>query len=173
MAPDEWPTHLFLQAGVGGLAAAVVAYLWEAYPHRRPITVVVEPDKADCLYQTAIAGKLTRASGDLDTIMAGLSCGWASPLAWRILRAGADAFMTIPDGLAVHAMRLLAGGSSSEPAIVAGESAVAGVAGAREVANDRQLRDGLGFDSHARVLFVGTEGATDTEIYQKLVGSND
>ena len=173
VAPDEWPTHLFLQAGVGGLAAAVVAYLWEAYPHRRPITVVVEPDKADCLYQTAIAGKLTRASGDLDTIMAGLSCGWASPLAWRILRAGADAFMTIPDGLAVHAMRLLAGGSSSEPAIVAGESAVAGVAGAREVANDRQLRDGLGFDSHARVLFVGTEGATDTEIYQKLVGSND
>lgn len=171
LPPAEWPTHLFLQAGVGGLAAAVVAYLWEACPHRRPITVVVEPEKADCLYQTAVARELTRASGDLDTIMAGLSCGWASPLAWRILQAGADAFMTIPDGLALDTMRLLARGSSGDPAIIAGESAVAGVAGAIEIASDRMLRERLGLDTHARVLFIGTEGATDQEIYQQLVGT--
>lgn len=173
LAPDEWPTHLFLQAGVGGLAAAVVAYLWEAYPHRRPISVVVEPEKADCLYQTAVARKLTRASGNLDTIMAGLSCGRASPLAWRILRSGADAFVTIPDRLALHAMRLLATGDCGDSSIVAGESAVAGIAGAIEIANDRTLRKELGLDMHARVLFVGTEGATDPEIYQRLVGTSD
>ncbi|HEU6452900.1 MAG TPA: diaminopropionate ammonia-lyase [Gemmatimonadaceae bacterium] len=167
---DEWPTHLFLQAGVGGLAAAVVAHLWEAYPRQRPTTVIVEPSSADCLFQTALAGELTRASGDLDTVMAGLSCGLTSPLAWRILRPGADVFMTIPDDIAVRAMRMLAEGLDGDPPIVAGESAVAGVAGAIEAASDARLRRTVGLDGNSRVLFIGTEGATDPAIYAELVG---
>lgn len=167
---DEWPTHLFLQAGVGGLAAAIVAHLWEAYPIQRPATVIVEPTSADCLFQSAMARRVTHASGDLTTIMGGLSCGETSPLAWRILEPGADTFMTIPDRLAVDAMRMLAEGRGGDPAIVAGESAVAGVAGALEVAADAEMRESVGLDDRARVLFIGTEGATDPELYAEIVG---
>lgn len=166
----ERPTHLFLQAGVGGLAAAIVAHLWEAYPGERPTTVIVEPESADCLFQTALARRLTHASGDLATIMGGLSCGETSPLAWRILKSGADAFMTIPDRLAIDTMRLLAEGREGDPAIIAGESAVAGVAGAIEVTGDAHVRRAVGLDDDARVLFIGTEGATDPELYAELIG---
>jgi diaminopropionate ammonia-lyase len=166
----ERPTHLFVQAGVGGLAAAVVAHLWEAYGAGRPTTVIVEPERADCLWQTAHAGRLARATGDLDTVMAGLSCGETSPLAWRILEHGIDAFMTISDAHAIGAMRLLADGAPGDGPLVAGESAVAGVAGALEVAANDAMRAALGLNERARILFIGTEGATDPEIYARLVG---
>ena len=104
------PSHVFVQGGVGGLAAGVCSYLWERYGAARPRFVVVEPDKADCLYRSAVAGRPTPAEGALDTIMAGLACGEVSILAWRILEQGTDAFMTIGDDAAADCMRLLADG---------------------------------------------------------------
>ena len=94
---DERPTHVFVQGGVGGLAAAVCAHLWEAWGPGRPLLLVVEPEKADCLFASATSGSPTPATGDLDTVMAGLSCGEVSLLAWKILSAGADLFLTVPD----------------------------------------------------------------------------
>ena len=88
-------THVFLQGGVGGLAAAVVGYFWEIYEEKRPAVVIVEPRQADCLYQSAIRGTAARATGSIDSVMAGLACGEASPLAWRFLVSGADYFMTV------------------------------------------------------------------------------
>ncbi len=166
--PDaEWPTHVFVQGGVGGLAAAACAYLWEKAGAGRPLFIVVEPEQADCLFRSAEAGAIVSVPGELDTLMAGLACGEPSLIAWRILELGADAFMTVPDRAAIDCMRLLAEGQGDDPPIVAGESAVAGLAGMLAARANGELD--LGPDS--RVLVFGTEGATDPELYTRLVGA--
>lgn len=159
------PTHVFVQGGVGGLAAGVLSYRWEKLGSERPILVVVEPETAACLFESARAGSLTTVGGDLDTIMAGLACGEPSILAWRILDPGADAFMTITDTAAADAMRLLA-----QLGVVGGESGVAGLAGLIKAAADPVLRQALKLDASSRILCYGTEGATDPQVYSSIVG---
>lgn len=164
------PTHVFVQGGVGGLASAVCAHLWEFWGADRPALVVVEPDKAACLFESARKGQPVRVTGPLDTIMACLAAGEVSQLAWEILRCGADAFLTIPDSMAVQAMRLLAQGVAGEAPIVAGESGVAGLGGFLVAMEQPAIRDELRLGQDSRVLLFGTEGATDPEIYQAVVG---
>ena len=159
------PSHVFVQGGVGGLAASVLSYRWEKFGADRPVMTVVEPDKAACLFASAGAEALTAVGGDLDTVMAGLACGEPSLLAWHILSAGADAFMSIPDAAAVATMRDLA-----ELGIVAGESGVAGLAGFRLAAQDAAMRATLSLDATSRIVVYGTEGATDPDVYRALVG---
>ncbi len=159
------PTHVFVQGGVGGVAAAVLSDSWERHGAARPIFVVVEPENAACLFESAKAGAVTAVGGDLDTIMAGLACGEPSILAWRILQPGADAFMTVRDAAAADAMRQLA-----TLGVVGGESGVAGLAGLIKAARDPALRSALGLDTTSRVLCYGTEGATDPEVYRAIVG---
>ena len=168
----ERPTHIFVQAGVGGLAAAVGAYFWERDGGDRPVFVVVEPDKADCLTQSAKAGRLTAVTGDIDTLMAGLACGEVSHLAWEILEKGTDAFCVISDEAAVAAMRLLAYPQGHDPVIVAGESAVAGVAAAIAASQSDAARKTLGLTAGSRILFFGSEAATDPVLYEQLVGES-
>ncbi|MDD2547785.1 MAG: diaminopropionate ammonia-lyase [Burkholderiaceae bacterium] len=166
------PTHVFVQAGVGGLAAAVCAYFWERDGGQRPTCVVVEPDRADCLMQSARAGQLTAVTGDIDTLMAGLACGEVSHLAWDILEPGADAFCVIPDAAAPAAMRLMAHPLGRDPVVVAGESAVAGVAAAVAACQDLATRAALGLTAESRLLFFGSESATDPALYAALVGES-
>jgi len=169
-ALPQWPTHVLVQAGVGGFAAAVCAYFWEREPEPRPVFVVVEPERADCLLQSARAGEVVAVKGDLDTLMAGLACGEVSLLAWQVLASGANAFCTIPDAAAVETMRLLASPQSGDPAIVAGESAVAGLAALLLMAQDPSARAALGLTPESRVLLFGSEADTDPALYQQLVG---
>jgi diaminopropionate ammonia-lyase len=169
-ALPQWPTHVFVQAGVGGFAAAVCAYFWERNAEQRPVFVVVEPERADCLLQSARAGEVVAVKGDLDTLMAGLACGEVSLLAWEILASGANAFCSIPDAAAVDVMRLLASPQGGDPVIVAGESAVAGLAAALLSAHDSAARSALGLGPDSRVLLFGSEGDTDPALYQQLVG---
>lgn len=164
------PSHVFVQGGVGGLAAGVCSYLWERYGAARPRFVVVEPDKADCLYRSAVAGRPTPAEGALDTIMAGLACGEVSILAWRILEQGTNAFITIGDDAAADCMRLLADGGFGDDPVVAGESAVAGLAGLLLASGDADARARLDLRPDARVLVFGSEGATDADVYRSIVG---
>jgi diaminopropionate ammonia-lyase len=159
------PTHVFVQGGVGGIAAAVLSYRWEKYGADRPKLIVVEPENAACLTASAAAGRLTTVTGDLDTIIAGLACGEPSILAWKILETGADAFMTVTDAEAVSAMRDLAALH-----VVGGESGVAGLAGFFRAAANPAMRAVLGLDETSRVLLYGTEGATDATVYTDLVG---
>lgn len=164
------PTHVFVQGGVGGLAAAVCSHLWQKYRDQRPLYVVVEPDKADCLYRSAKAGKPIVVHGALDTIMAGLACGEVSLLAWKILQPGADAFMTVTDDAAAQMMRLLAKSPYGDGAIVAGESAVAGLVGLAVAAENQETRAQLKLGLGSVALLFGTEGATDPLIYRQIVG---
>jgi diaminopropionate ammonia-lyase len=127
--------------------------------------IVVEPEKAACLLASAEAGEAVPVKGELDTLMAGLACGEPSLLAWQELERGAFAFMAVSDDSAVDCMRALARRS---PKVVAGESAVAGLAALLLAGADPLSRAMLGLDADSRVLLFGTEGATDPELYRKL-----
>jgi diaminopropionate ammonia-lyase len=164
------PTHVFLQAGVGGMAASLCARFWQHFAAARPRVIIVEPDRAACLYESARAGKPVVLTGDLDTVMAGLSCGEVSMLAWPVLAAGAEDFMTIGDDLAISAVRFLADGAGGDAPLVAGETGVAGLAGLRAAAADPVLRQALALGPASRVLVIGSEGDTDPAIYRKIVG---
>ncbi|MDP9894234.1 diaminopropionate ammonia-lyase [Variovorax boronicumulans] len=163
-------SHVILQGGVGGLAAGVASYLWEQYGEKRPTLIVVEPRQADCLLQSAINGHASNATGTVDSVMAGLACGETSPLAWRFLAPSVDAFLTIEDGDAVEAMRLLARGSAHDSPIVSGESGAAGIAALRVLTLSDDLWRKVRLDVRSKVLLISTEGATAPSVYRDLVG---
>jgi diaminopropionate ammonia-lyase len=168
--PDATPpSHLFVQAGVGGLAGAVAAQFWQAYGGRRPTTVTVEPESAGCWFESLRAGQPVTVSGELDSLMAGLACGEVSPLAWDILGQAAHAAMIIPDQAAAETMRGLAEGKEDTP-LVGGESGVAGLAGFMLASEDADARALLGLDDHSRVVVIGSEADTDPETYRAIVG---
>jgi len=172
-AAEESPfTHVVLQGGVGGLAAGVVSYLWERYGANRPKFIVVEPVQADCLFQSAMQGCAAKATGSVDSVMAGLACGETSPLAWKFLNESVDFFMTISDDDAVTAMHMLARGSERDIPIVSGESGAAGLAGLAVLRKDQALSEEIGLDSNSRVLLISTEGATAPQVFQQLVGES-
>jgi diaminopropionate ammonia-lyase len=169
-AADQWsgppPTHVFIQAGVGGAAAAVSVQIRARFG-TAPLLVVVEPERAACLFASAREGAPTVAIGSLDTIMAGLACGEASLLAWQELERAAFAFMTIPDAAAIDTMRLLA-----DAGLSIGESGVAGLAALLLAAGDPAARAKLRLDAASRLLCFGTEGVTDPFLYQQMLGSH-
>ncbi|MCV9999285.1 diaminopropionate ammonia-lyase [Pararhizobium sp. YC-54] len=162
------PTHVFLQAGVGGFASSISLHLSEALGERGIKTVIVEPDRAACLFVSAEAGRLTSFSPVESTIMAMLECYTPSLVAWRILNATASAFLTVTEEEAKIAMRRLA---AHRPPIVAGESGAAGLAGYLSVATDPEARSRLGLTEQSRVLLINTEGATDPASYESIVGA--
>jgi diaminopropionate ammonia-lyase len=164
------PTHLFVQAGVGGLAAAMSAHLWEACGADRPLTIVVEPDSADGVFRSIADGQRVSVPGAYYSIMSGLAAGEVSLLAWPILERSIDYAMTIPDSAAEATMRLLAEGVDADPPIVAGESGAAGLAAALLAHRDSEARAALDLDSGSRLLVIGSEGATDPDSYWRIVG---
>lgn len=166
----EPPTHVFVQAGVGGIAAATAGHLALRFGTQRPRFVVVDPARAACLYETAKAGHPVKVVHGEPTIMAMLECYEPSLVAWRILARVADAFMTVEEEDAVSIMNRLARPSAGDPAIVAGESGGVGLAGLVAAARDPALRAALGLTPQSRVFVINTEGATDPERYAALVG---
>ena len=131
---------------------------------------MVEPEQADCLWQSAVHGQASVAQGSVDSIMAGLACGATSPLAWRFLDSSVDAFMTVSDDEAITAMRQLATGSERDIPVLAGESGVAGLAALNQLAANKQQMAALGLDEQARVLFISSEGATAPSVYAEAAG---
>ena len=166
---DEPPTHVFVQAGVGALAASVCAAFWLAWEARRPQLVIVEPMRADCHFQSGLAGRPIAVGGSLDTVMAGLACGEVSPLAWEIVDAGAGAYVAVDDRFALDAMRTLASPAAGDPSIVAGETGASGLAALLAVEGQVDFRRALGLDARSRALLIGSEGDTDPEIYRQIV----
>ena len=171
LPPATTPTHVFVQGGCGGLAGAVCTDLWHRYESRRPRFIVVEPVPADCLFQSAVAGAMVNISVTRESVMGGLSCGEVSLLGWDILESGADHFLTIEDDAVGPLMKQLAQGTGDDPRIVAGEAAVAGLAGCIAARADADLCQTLALNEQSTVLVFGTEGATDPTVYRQLVGS--
>lgn len=163
-------THLFIQGGVGGLAAGVAGQFWRLLGAARPRTVIVEPERADCIARTMRAGEPTMVPGDVETFMACLAGANISPLAWQILRDCADETLIIPDVAAEETMRILATGVGGDSPVVAGESGCASTAALISACGGSALRKTLGLDKGSCVLVIGSEGATDAEIYRQVVG---
>lgn len=169
-ALPERPTHVFVQAGVGGIAAAVAGYLEVELAAARPVLTVVEPDRAACLYASAQTGHPVKIEHGEPTVMAMLECYEPSLVAWRVLARVADAFMTVGEQDAVDAMKRLARPVAGDPAIVAGESGGVGLAGLIAATRQREIADALGLGPQSRVFLINTEGATDPQRYAELVG---
>jgi diaminopropionate ammonia-lyase len=152
------PTHVFVQAGVGGLAAALAAHLWRELGGERPHFVVVEPDRAACLLASVRARAPARLTGPLDSVMSCLACGEPSTIAFRILERAADAFMAIPDEAAHTAVHRL-GNGAGDPPVSAGASGAAGVAALLSIVGSPAARARLGITPDARAVCLITEAA--------------
>lgn len=170
----ETPTHLFLQAGVGSFAGAVLGYFTALWGEKRPVTVIVEPDKADCVFRSAQAndGKPRFVTGDMDSMMAGLCCGEPCTISWEIIDAYADAFISCGDGYSAQGMRLLGLPEGEDPCVISGESGAVGAGVVEAILSEERLsglREALGLDENSKVLMISTEGDTDKANYQKIV----
>jgi len=168
------PTHVFIQAGVGALAASVIGFYHALFGQDAPKCIVVEPDKADCLYKSALAddGKPHSVKGDLDTIMAGLSCGDPSPIAWEILKENADCFMKVPDYVAAKGMRVYATPLSGDPFVLSGESGAVTLGAFSSIMQYpelEELRKALNLNEESQVLFVNSEGNTDPVHFRQII----
>ncbi len=166
----EHPTHAFVQGGVGGLAAAVATRICCRMHKDRPLFTTVEPKNADCLYASIKNDEYTVIHGDLETIMAGLSCGEPSLLALDILKEYATGFMKIPDTMIPVMMRDLANKECADTAVVSGESGVSGLAGLVTACENPEFRKALKLDENSVVILFSSEGATDPEMYKEIVG---
>lgn len=167
------PTHVFVQGGCGGLAAAAFGALFEAWNRsgvEGPRFVMVEPDKADCLFQSAKAGKPVRIDGDLDTVMGGLSVGEVSLTAWRTIERIVGDYLLIDDDAAIRTMTALGEGRFGDAALVVGDAGSAGLAGLIEAAQHAGIRAALNLDETSVVLTIITEGAVDAAGYRALTG---
>jgi diaminopropionate ammonia-lyase len=164
------PTHVFIQGGVGGVAAAVAGYLADRFGANRPRVIVVEPAVANCLLQSARAGKAITIPAGPSSIMGMLECYTPSGVAWPILDQFADAFMDLPEVAAAAIMRRLADPLLGDDVIVTGESGGAGLAGLLAVLGDADHRKALSLDASSRALVFITEGATGPAAYEAIVG---
>ena len=163
------PTHIFLQGGVGGLAAAITAVFHQEWGHGAPRVVIVEPELAPCLLASAKANKTTNVEISEETIMAGLSCGEPSELAWSVLADAAHDFVTIPENIVGPLVRMLANGVDGDVPIEAGESGVAGLCAVVAAAKQPDLRRCLHLDANSRIVVIGSEGVTDPRIYSQII----
>lgn len=171
---EEKPTHIFLQAGVGSMAAAITGLFSSIYGEERPIITIVEPNKADCLYRTAEAndGQLRVVTGDMDTIMAGLACGEPCTIGWEILKDYTDFFISCPDFTAAEGMRMMGNPPRGDEKVISGESGAATLGCVAEIMTNENLawmRETLQLNESSRVLFFSTEGDTDKKSYQDIV----
>jgi diaminopropionate ammonia-lyase len=165
---DEPPTHVLVNAGVGGFACAICGYLWDKLGAVRPRFICVEPTAADCLqHASRTGGNLVLPAGDESTVQVGLDCREVSPLAWRVLATGVNDFVAVPDAAVGPCMKLLA--ENVQP-LVAGESGVAGIAVLLAAAVNSDLKEQLKLDADSRVAVIMCEAPPSAESYEALVG---
>ena len=170
----ERPTHIFVQAGVGSLAGAVVGYFANRFKENPPIMTVVEAKAADCLFRSASKGDGSRVdvTGDMLTIMAGLACGEPNTVSWDILRNHADAFVSCPDWVSANGTRIYSSPMRGDERVISGESGsvtmglVAAIMTKPEL---KELKEALKLDENSQVLLVSSEGDTDPDRYREIV----
>lgn len=168
------PTHIFIQAGVGSLAGAVIGYFANRFKEHPPVMVVVEAKAADCLYRSAAKGdgSCVDVTGDMLTIMAGLACGEANTVSWDILRNHADAFVSCPDWVSANGCRIYAAPLRGDSQVISGESGsvcMGLVAALMTRPEYSELKEALKLDENSDVLLVSSEGDTDPERYHEIV----
>ncbi len=170
---ESRPTHIFIQAGVGSLAGAVIGYFANRYKENPPVMVVVEAGAADCLYRSAMQADGSRidVTGDMQTIMAGLACGEANTVSWDILRNHADAFVSCPDWVSANGTRIYGAPLKGDERVISGESGsvTLGLVHALMTKPEyKELKDALKLGADSEVLLVSSEGDTDPDRYREI-----
>ena len=161
-------THIILQAGVGGMAGAMVAGI-ARYLKNIPETIVVEPDSAACVMESIKTGKIEKIDIQRESLMGGMSCGEVSMVPWEILKNSVKFCISLPDDDIALTMKLLGNSSFSEEKIIAGENSAPGVISLITSCVDVKVKERLKLNSKSNILIIGCEGDTDKEMYQKLI----
>jgi len=168
---NERITHIILQAGVGGMAGAMVAGI-ARYLDNIPITLVVEPDSAACVMESIKTGKIEKIDIQRESLMGGMSCGEVSLVPWDILKNSVKYCISLPDDDIAKTMKLLGNSTFSNEKIIAGENSAPGVISLIASCEDQNIKQKLELDQNSNVLVIGCEGDTDKEMYQKLISQN-
>ena len=161
-------SHIILQAGVGGMAAAMIAGI-ARYLENVPITIVVEPDSAACVLESIKTGKIEKIDIKRESLMGGMSCGEVSLVPWEILKNSVRYCISLPDDDISKTMKLLGNASFSDEKIIAGENSAPGVISLITSCEDEKTREKLRLDKDSNILLIGCEGDTDQAMYQKLI----
>ena len=165
---NEQITHIILQAGVGGMAAAMIAGI-ARYLDNIPTTIIVEPDSAACVLESIKKGRIEKIDIKRESLMGGMSCGEVSLVPWEILKNSVRYCISLPDDDIAKTMRLLGNASFGNEKIIAGENSAPGVISLIASCEDEKTKDKLELNENSNVLLIGCEGDTDQEMYQKLI----
>jgi diaminopropionate ammonia-lyase len=161
-------SHIILQAGVGGMAGAMIAGI-ARYLENIPITIVVEPDSAACVLESIRTGKIEKIDIKRESLMGGMSCGEVSLVPWEILKNSVKYCISLPDDDIAKTMKFLGNGNFSNEKIIAGENSAPGVISLIASCEDEMIKKKMKLDKQSNILLIGCEGDTDQEMYQKLI----
>ena len=161
-------THIILQAGVGGMAAAMVAGTVR-YLKNVPETIVVEPDSAACVMESIKSGKIEKIDIKRESLMGGMSCGEVSLVPWEILKNSIKFCISLPDNDIARTMKLLGNSSFSDEKIIAGENSAPGVISLIASCSNKKIKEKLNLNPKSNILVIGCEGDTDEQMYKKLI----
>ena len=165
---NEKISHIILQAGVGGMAGAMVAGI-ARYLDNVPVTIVVEPDSAACVLESIKTGKIEKIDIKRESLMGGMSCGEVSLVPWEILKNSVKYCISLPDDDIAKTMKLLGNSTFSEEKIVAGENSAPGIISLIASCEDEKIKEKIGLSENSNVMLIGCEGDTDEKMYQKLI----
>ena len=161
-------SHIILQAGVGGMAGAMIAGI-ARYLDNVPTTITVEPDSAACVLESIRTGKIEKIDIKRESLMGGMSCGEVSLVPWEILKNSVKYCISLPDDDIAKTMKLLGNASFSEEKIIAGENSAPGVISLITSCEDEKIKEKIGLNKNSNVMLIGCEGDTDQTMYQKLI----
>ena len=161
-------SHIILQAGVGGMAAAMIAGV-ARYLEYIPATIVVEPDSAACVLESIRSGKIEKIDIKRESLMGGMSCGEVSLVPWEILKYSVKYCISLPDDDIAKTMKLLGNASFSNEKIIAGENSAPGVISLITSCEDEKIKEKMKLNKYSNILVIGCEGDTDQTMYQKLI----
>ncbi|PDH17969.1 MAG: diaminopropionate ammonia-lyase [Pelagibacterales bacterium MED-G41] len=161
-------SHIILQAGVGGMAAAMIAGI-ARYLKNIPINIIVEPMSAACVMESIKSGKIEKIDIESESLMGGMSCGEVSLVPWEILKSSIKYCISLPDDNIAKTMKLLGNANLSNNKIIAGENAVPGIISLIAICEDEKKKEKIQLDKDSNILLIGCEGDTDKEMYEKLI----
>ena len=165
---NQYITHVFLQAGVGGMAAGSVAGI-ARYFKRIPKIIVVEPKEAACVLKSIEAKKMKKIKIKKESIMGGMSCNEMSLVPWNILNKSTNHCITIDDSKVSNTVAMLAKSKFSNKKITGGECATPGIISLIAACNNKKIKNLLELNEKSNVLVMGCEGNADATLYNKLL----
>ena len=163
-------SHVILQAGVGGMAAAMVAGI-ARYLNHVPKIIIVEPESAACVLESIKTGKIEKISIEKESLMGGMSCGEVSLVPWQILKNSVSHCVTVSDDYISKTIKFLANCEFSDEKIIGGECSTPGIVSLVGLCNDVEIKKKINLNEGSNVLLFGCEGDADEELYQKLLNS--